>query len=91
MVNIDKAIDNALTLFETDLMTDVTLELTTSNFHDSKKINSDRRRLENKSIKDEDDFIIIDGIRYEKEIANKSSNIKLESLYSTHTLVKKYF
>ena len=30
MVNIDKAIDNALTLFEADLMTDVTLELTTS-------------------------------------------------------------
>ena len=30
--------------------------------------------------KDEDDFIIIDGIRYEKEITNKSSNIKLESL-----------
>ena len=32
MVNIDKAIDNALTLFKTDLMTDVTLELTTSTF-----------------------------------------------------------
>ena len=30
MVDIDKAIDNALTLFEADLMTDVTLELTTS-------------------------------------------------------------
>ena len=30
--------------------------------------------------KDEDDFIIIDGIRYEKEIANKNSNIKLEGL-----------
>ena len=30
MVNIDKAIDNALTLFEADLITDVTLELATS-------------------------------------------------------------
>ena len=30
MVNIDKAIDNALTLFEADIMTDVNLELTTS-------------------------------------------------------------
>ena len=33
MVNIDKAIDNALTLFKADLMTDVTLELTTSTFY----------------------------------------------------------
>ena len=30
MVNIDKAIDNPLTLFKADLITDVTLELTTS-------------------------------------------------------------
>ena len=30
MVNIGKAIDNALTLLKADLMTDVTLELTTS-------------------------------------------------------------
>ena len=30
MVNIDKAIDNALTIFQADLMTDVNLELTTT-------------------------------------------------------------
>ena len=30
MVNIDKAIDNALTLSEADIMTDVTLELESS-------------------------------------------------------------
>ena len=45
MVNIDKAIDNALTLFEADIMTDL-------------------------------------GIRYEKEIAQKNSKIKLDGLPS---------
>ena len=30
--------------------------------------------------KDEDDFILIDGIRYKKEIANKNSKIQLEGL-----------
>ncbi len=32
--------------------------------------------------KDEDDFILINGIRYKKEIANKNSKIKLEGLPS---------
>ena len=32
--------------------------------------------------RDEEDFILIDGIKYEKEIANIRSNIKLESLPS---------
>ena len=94
MVNIDKAIDNALTLFEADLMTDVTLELTTSTvFMTRRKLivtgegwkikehykggSVDQNIIESNE-KDEDDFIIIDGIRYEKEIANKSSNAKLE-------------
>ena len=45
MVNIDKAIDNALTLFEAEIMTDL-------------------------------------GIRYEKEIAQKNSRIKLDGLPS---------
>ena len=45
MVNIDKAIDNVLTLFEADIMTDL-------------------------------------GIRYEKEIAQKNSKIKLDGLPS---------
>ena len=94
MVNIDKAIDNALTLFEADLMTDLTLELTTSTvFMTRRKLivtgegwkikeqykggSVDQNIIESNE-KDEDDFIIIDGIRYEKEIANKSSNTKLE-------------
>ena len=96
MVNIDKAIDNALTLFEADLMTDVTLELTTSaifmtrrklivigegwKIKDQYKGGSVGQNIIKSNKKDEDDFIIIDGIRYEKEIANKSSNTKLESL-----------
>ena len=96
MVNIDKAIDNALTLFEADLITDVTLELTTSTvFMTRRKLivtgegwkikeqykggSVDQNIIESNE-KDEDDFIIIDGIRYEKEIANKSSNTKLEGL-----------
>ena len=32
--------------------------------------------------KEEDDFILIDGIRYKKKIANKNSKIKLEGLPS---------
>ena len=96
MVIIDKAIDNALTLFEADLITDVTLELTTSTiFMNRRKLtvtgegwkikeqykggSVDQNIIESNE-KDEDDFIIIDGIRYEKEIANKSSNTKLEGL-----------
>ncbi len=96
MVNLDKAIDNALTLFEADLITDVTLELTTSTiFMTRRKLivtgegwkikeeykgGSVGQNIIESNEKDEDDFIIIDGIRYEKEIANKSTNIKLESL-----------
>ena len=96
MVNIDKAIDNALTLFEADLITDVTLELTTSTiFMTRRKLivtgegwkikeqykgGSVGQNTMESNEKYEDDFIIIDGIRYEKEIANKRSNIKLESL-----------
>ncbi|GIR89460.1 MAG: hypothetical protein CM15mP87_09520 [Candidatus Neomarinimicrobiota bacterium] len=96
MVNIDKAIDNALTLFEADLMTDVTLELTTSTiFMTRRKLtvtgegwkikekykdgSADQDIIESNK-KDEDDFILIDGIRYKKEIANKNSKIKLEGL-----------
>ena len=96
MVNIDEAIDNALTLFKADLMTDVTLELTTSaifmtrrklivkgegwKIKEQYKDGSVDKNIIESIEKDEDDFIIIDGIRYEKEIANKSSNTKLESL-----------
>ena len=96
MVIIDKAIDNALTRFEADLMTDVTLELTTSaifmtrrklivkgegwKIKEQYKDGSVDKNIIESIEKDEDDFIIIDGIRYEKEIANKSSNTKLESL-----------
>ena len=96
MVIIDKAIDNALTRFEADLMTDVTLELTTSaifmtrrklivkgegwKIKEQYKDGSIDKNIIESIEKNEDDFIIIDGIRYEKEIANKSSNTKLESL-----------
>ena len=96
MVIIDKAIDNALTLFEADLMTDVTLELTTSaifmtrrklivkgegwKIKEQYKDGSVDKNIIESIEKDEDDFIIIDEIRYEKEIAYKSSNTKLESL-----------
>ena len=54
MVNIDKAIDNALDTSSKlmSLMTDVTLELTTSTcFHDNRRkliVTTYRRRLENK-------------------------------------------
>ena len=96
MVNIDKAIDNALTLFEADLITDVTLELTTSiifmtrrkltvtgegwKIKEQYKGGSVGQNIIESNEKDEDNFIINDGIRYGKEIANKRSNIKLESL-----------
>ena len=80
MVNIDKAIDNALTLFEADLITDVTLELTTSTiFMNRRKLTvtgegwkikekykdglADRDIIDPNK-KDEDDFILINGIRY---------------------------
>ena len=98
MVNIDKAIDNALTLFKADLITDVTLELTTSTiFMIRKKLmvtgegwkikeeyknGSAGQDIIESNEKDEDDFILINGIRYEKEKANKSSKIKLDSLPS---------
>ena len=98
MVNIDKAIDNALTLFEADLMTDVTLELTTSAIFMTRRkltVKGEGWKMKEKykdgiagqdiieSIKkDEDDFILINGIRYEKEKANKSSKIKLDGLPS---------
>ena len=98
MVNIDKAIDNALTLFKADLMTDVTLELTTSTFYMTRrkltvtgedwkikeqyKDGSAGRDIIESNEKDEDDFILINGIRYEKEKANKSSKIKLDGLPS---------
>ena len=98
MVNIDKAIDNALTLFKADLMTDVTLELTTSTFYMTRrkltvtgegwKIKEQYRDgsagqdIIESNEKDEDDFILINGIRYEKEKANKSSKIKLDGLPS---------
>ena len=32
--------------------------------------------------RDEDDFILIDGLRYKKEITNKNSKIKLKDLPS---------
>ncbi|MEL1224292.1 MAG: hypothetical protein VW522_08590, partial [Candidatus Neomarinimicrobiota bacterium] len=96
MVNIDEAIDNALTLFEADLMTDVTLELTTSaifmtrrklivtgegwKIKEQYKGGSVGQNIIESNEKYEDDFIIIDGIKYKKEIANKSSNVKLENL-----------
>jgi len=98
MVNIDKAIDNALTLFKADLMTDVTLELTTSTFYMTRrkltvtgegwkikeqyKDGSAGQDIIESNEKDEDDFILINGIRYEKEEANKSSKIKLDDLPS---------
>ena len=98
MVNIDKAIDNALILFEADLMTDVTLELTTSTIFITRrklkvtgegwkikeeyKDGSTGQDIIKSNEKDEDDFILIDGIRYEKEIPNKNSKIKLEGLPS---------
>ena len=98
MVNIDKAIYNALTLFEADLMTDVTLELTTSTvFMTRRKLivtgegwkikeqykggSVDQNIIESNE-KDEDDLILINEIRYEKEKANKSSKIKLDGLPS---------
>ena len=96
MVNIDKAIDNALTLFKADLMTDVTLELTTSTFYMTRrkltvtgagwkikqqyKDGSASQDIIESNEKDEDDLILINGIRYEKEKANKSSKIKLDGL-----------
>ena len=98
MVNIDKAIDNALTLFKADLMTDVTLELTTSTFYMTRrkltvtgedwkikeqyKDGSAGRDIIESNEKDEDDFILINGIRYEKEKTNKNSKIKLDGLPS---------
>ena len=98
MVNIDKAIDNALTLFKADLMIDVTLELTTSTFYMTRrkltvtgegwkikqqyKDGSASQDIIESNEKDEDDLILINGIRYEKEKANKSSKIKLDGLPS---------
>ena len=98
MVNIDKAIDNALTLFKADLITDVNLELTTSTFHMTRrkltvtgegwkikeqyKDGSVGQDIIESNEKDEDDFILINGNRYEKEKANKSSKIKLDGLPS---------
>ena len=95
MVNIDKAIDNALTLFKADLMTDVNLELTTSTFYMTRrkltvtgegwkikeeyKDGSSGQDIIESNEKDEDDFILINGIRREKEIAQKFSKIKLPS------------
>ena len=96
MVNIDKASDDALTLFKADLMTDVTLELTTSTFYITRrkltvtgegwkikeqyKDGSAGQDIIESNEKDEDDFILINGIRYEKEKANKNSKIKLDGL-----------
>ena len=96
MVNIDKAIDNALTLFKADLMTDVTLELTTSTFYMTRRkltVTGERWKIKEQykdgsvgqdiiesNEKDEDDFILINGIRYEKKKANKCSKIKLDGL-----------
>jgi len=37
MVNIDEAIDNALTILQADIMTDITLELTTSSIFMTRK------------------------------------------------------
>ena len=98
MVNIDKAIDNALTLFKADLITDVTLELTTSTIFMIRKklmVTGEGWKIKEQykdgsaghdiivsNEKDEDDFILINGISYEKEKANKSSKIKLDSLPS---------
>ena len=98
MLNKDKAIDNALTLSEADLMTDVTLELTTSTIFMTRrkltvtgegwkikekyKDSLARQSIIESNMKEEDDFIFIDGIKYKKELANKSSKIKLEGLPS---------
>ena len=98
MVNIDEAIDNALTIFEADIMTDVTLELTTSSIlmtrrkltvtgegwkiKEKYKDSLARQSIIESNMKEEDDFILIDGIKYKKELANKSSKIKLEGLPS---------
>lgn len=98
MVNIYKAIDNALILFEADLMTDVTFELKASTIlmtrrkltvavegwkiKEEYKNGSDGQDVNKSNEKDEDDFILIDGIRYEKDMPNKISKIKLEGLPS---------
>ena len=96
MLNIDKAIDNALTLSEADLMTDVTLEQTTPTIFMTRRrltVSGEGWKIKEKykdgsaaqdilesNKMDEDDFILIDGIRYKKEITNKNSKIKLEGL-----------
>ena len=98
MVNIDKAIDNALTLFEADIMTDVNHKLTTSTLFMTRRklrVTGEGRKIKEEykndsagqdiiesNEKDEDNFILINGIRYEKEIAQKNSKIKLDGLPS---------
>ena len=87
-----------MTLFKADLMTDVTLELTTSTIlmtrnklrvtgegwkiKEEYKDDSAGQDIIESNEKDEDDFILINVIRYEKEKANKSSKIKLDGLPS---------
>jgi len=98
IVNLYKAIYNALTLFEAGLIKDVTLKLTTSTIFMTRrkltvtgegwkikekyKDGSGAQDIIESNKKDEDDFILIDGLRYEKEITNKNSKIKLEGLPS---------
>tara|TARA_B100002052_G_scaffold46357_1_gene39193 strand:+ start:1473 stop:1760 length:288 start_codon:yes stop_codon:yes gene_type:complete len=87
-----------MTLFKADLMTDVTLELTTSTIlmtrnklrvtgegwkiKEEYKDDSAGQDIIESNEKDEDDFILINVIRYEKEKANKSSKIILDGLPS---------
>ena len=98
MVNIDEAIDNALTILQADIMTYITLELTSSSIFMTRRkltVTGEGWKIKEKykdgsgaqdiietNKKDEDDFILIDGLRYEKEITNKNSKIKLEGLPS---------
>jgi len=79
MINIDEAIDNALTIFEAGIKTDFTLELITSSiFMTGRKLTvagegckikekykdglAGQNTIESNK-KEEDDFILIDGIR----------------------------
>jgi len=98
MVNIDKAIDNALTLSEADIMTDVTLELESSTIFMTRRkltVTGEGWKIKDEYIdgsagqnimemnrEDENDYILIDGVRYEKDKANENSKIKLYSLPS---------
>ena len=79
MVNIDEAIDNALAIFEAGIKTDFTLKLITSSIFMSRRkltVTGEGCKIKEKykdglagqntiesNKKEEDDFILIDGIR----------------------------